>query len=290
VILENYCYFPDVMLVTNLVAGSKFGELIHFEGRTQENWVNENWHIFNQDGTLGWVGENLSQRNCNPYPTHGLGPISKWAGINTGDQFESLVSAGSNSWSLKYAAEKRFGSSHPLAEKEYKQGDTNITLLRTKKGKSFTLYYGGTSPQPWSPEYKLQGSLGTCIGEMLGASGETWRTTKFYFDQPTYGRWQNLNTLTQEYQHPLWKTYGAIARAERVNNWSGTYDYLMFYQLLYAIQKNVKPPMDVYDAASWSVISDLSAKSLLNKNMQVDFPDFTRGKWQDRKSDYFMTF
>jgi hypothetical protein len=290
VMLENYCYFPDVMLVTNMVANSKFGELVHFEGRTQENWVNENWHIFNQDGTLGWVGENLSRRNCNPYPTHGLGPVARWAGINTGDQFENLVSLGSNSYSLKNAAVKKFGVSHPLAGKEYKQGDTNISLLRTRNGKSFTLYYGGTSPQPWSPEYKLQGSNGTCIGEMLGASGETWKTTKFYFDQPSYGRWQNLSTLMQEYMHPLWKTYGATARAKRVNNWSGTYDYLMFYQLLYAIQKNVKPPMDVYDAACWSAISDLSAKSLLNKSIQVDFPDFTRGKWQDRKSDHFMTF
>lgn len=290
VMLENYCYFPDVMMVTNLAANKKFGDLIHFEGRTQENWINENWHIFNPDETIGWVGENLSERNCNPYPTHGLGPISKWAGINAGDQFESLVSTGSNSISLRNAAVKRFGQSHPLAVKEYRQGDTNITLLRTRSGKSFTLYYSGTSPQPWSPEYKLQGTAGTCIGEMLGASGETWRATKFYFDQPSRGRWQNLSTLMQEYMHPLWKTYGATARAKRVSDWSGTYDWLMFYQLLYAIQKNVKPPMDVYDAACWSALSDLSARSVLDKSRQIDFPDFTKGKWKNRQPDYFMTF
>jgi hypothetical protein len=290
VMLENYCYFPDVMLVMNLVASKKFGELIHFEGRTQENWVNENWHIFNSDGTLGWVGENLSQRNCNPYPTHGIGPIAAWAGINNGDQFDYLVSSGSNSYSLKNAAISKFGQSHSLAKKEFKQGDTNITLLRTIKGKSFTLYYSGTSPQPWSPEYKLQGTAGTCIGEMLGASGETWRTSKIYFDQPSRGRWQNLNTLMKENLHPLWEKYGATARARRVNDWSGTYDYLMLYQLLYAIQQKVKPAMDVYDAACWSVLSDLSAKSVLNGSKPINFPDFTKGNWQNRKPDYFMLF
>ena len=51
VMLENYCYFPDVMMVTNLAANKKFGDLIHFEGQTQENWINENWHIFNPDET-----------------------------------------------------------------------------------------------------------------------------------------------------------------------------------------------------------------------------------------------
>jgi hypothetical protein len=38
--------------------------------------------------------------------------------------------------------------------------------------------------------------------------------------------------------------------------------------------------MDVYDAASWSVISPLSEKSVANKSQAVDFPDFTRGKWK----------
>ena len=287
--LENYCYFTEVMLVTNLVANNKFGELIHFEGRTQENWINENWHIFNSDGTLAWCGENLSKMNCNPYPTHGVGPIASWAGINNGDQFDYLVSMSSDSYSLRNAAIKEFGQSHSLADTEFKQGDANITLLRTRNGKSFTLYYGGTSPQPWSPEYKLQGSNGSCIGEMLGASGDGYRRSKNYF-MGDRGRWQNLNTLFEEHEHPLWKKYGATARENRVRNWSGSYDYLMLYQLVYAIQKDVRPPMDVYDAASWSALSELSARSVSDRSKPIDFPDFTRGKWQNRTPEHFMVF
>jgi hypothetical protein len=38
--------------------------------------------------------------------------------------------------------------------------------------------------------------------------------------------------------------------------------------------------MTVYDAATWSVISPLSERSVAGKSRPVDFPDFTRGKWK----------
>ena len=37
--------------------------------------------------------------------------------------------------------------------------------------------------------------------------------------------------------------------------------------------------MDVYDAAEWSCIGDLSAASIENGSKPVLVPDFTRGKW-----------
>ena len=90
--LENYCYFRKVMLVLNMVRRGAFGELLHCEGRSQENWPHENWHLFNSNGTLGWVGEHLARRNGNLYPTHGMGPMPVWANINRGDRFDHLVS------------------------------------------------------------------------------------------------------------------------------------------------------------------------------------------------------
>ena len=41
--------------------------------------------------------------------------------------------------------------------------------------------------------------------------------------------------------------------------------------------------MDVYDAASWSAISELSEKSVARMGESVKFPDFTRGKWKTNK-------
>jgi hypothetical protein len=56
----------------------------------------------------------------------------------------------------------------------------------------------------------------------------------------------------------------------------------MLYQLTSAIRNNMSPPMDVYDAATWSAISELSEKSVAGKSSVQEVPDFTRGKWKDR--------
>ena len=37
---------------------------------------------------------------------------------------------------------------------------------------------------------------------------------------------------------------------------------------------------NVYDAASWSDIFELSQRSVANKSHPVDFPHFTRGRWK----------
>ena len=40
---------------------------------------------------------------------------------------------------------------------------------------------------------------------------------------------------------------------------------------------------DVYDAAEWSSIVELSEKSVQNGSMPVKIPDFTRGAWDKLK-------
>ncbi len=50
-----------------------------------------------------------------------------------------------------------------------------------------------------------------------------------------------------------------------------------------AIRNKTEFPLDVYDAATWSIITKLTEESALNKSRPVDFPDFTRSKWKDRK-------
>ena len=59
-------------------------------------------------------------------------------------------------------------------------------------------------------------------------------------------------------------------------------DYLVLYRLVEALRNGTEPDMDVYDAASWSVVSALSERSVANRSRPVDFPDFTRGKWKTR--------
>jgi hypothetical protein len=45
----------------------------------------------------------------------------------------------------------------------------------------------------------------------------------------------------------------------------------------------VPTPLDVYDAASWSVISPLSERSVEQGSAPMAFPDFTGGRWVSRR-------
>jgi hypothetical protein len=44
----------------------------------------------------------------------------------------------------------------------------------------------------------------------------------------------------------------------------------------------------VYDAVTWSAITPLSEVSIKKGGASVDFPDFTKGKWQNRKNTFAM--
>ena len=59
----------------------------------------------------------------------------------------------------------------------------------------------------------------------------------------------------------------------------GGMDYIMDYRLIYCLHHGLPLDEDVYDAAEWSAVQELSRISLENGSMPVRFPDFTRGDW-----------
>ena len=56
-------------------------------------------------------------------------------------------------------------------------------------------------------------------------------------------------------------------------------DYIMDYRLIYCLHNGLPLDEDVYDAAEWSAVQELSRISLENNSMPVRFPDFIRGDW-----------
>ena len=50
-----------------------------------------------------------------------------------------------------------------------------------------------------------------------------------------------------------------------------------------AVKAGTQTPIDVYDTASWMVISCLSEDSIAMGSMPVAIPDFTNGKWIKRE-------
>ncbi|HOI44916.1 MAG TPA: acetylgalactosaminidase, partial [Candidatus Aminicenantes bacterium] len=57
-------------------------------------------------------------------------------------------------------------------------------------------------------------------------------------------------------------------------------DYIEDYRLIQSLRAGQPMDMDVYDAAAWSVIMELSEKSVAQRGKPQDFPDFTRGLWK----------
>lgn len=53
-------------------------------------------------------------------------------------------------------------------------------------------------------------------------------------------------------------------------------------RLVQALREDRVPDWDVYDSATSSAIIPLSEASVADRSRPVDFPDFTKGKWETR--------
>lgn len=61
---------------------------------------------------------------------------------------------------------------------------------------------------------------------------------------------------------------------------SNIMNYTMDYRLIHCLRHGLPLDIDVYDAAEWSCIAELSEQSAQNGGIPVKIPDFTRGRWQ----------
>jgi len=206
----------------------------------------------------------------NPYPTHAIGPIAQWLNINRGNRFEYLVSMSSRSLGMNYYAAKKFGSDHPAAKRKTVQGDVNTSLIQTHDGITVTLYYDVANPRPIDWIYRIQGTKGIYSGTL---------DKIFLEDSAKSHQWEEMDEYREKYDHPLWKKYGSVAAASG----HGGGDYLCFMDFVRAIRNGSDTPIDVYDTVTWSIITKLTQESVAGRSRPVDFPDFTRGKWQTRK-------
>lgn len=261
-LLENYRYSRHVMQVSNMAAKGLFGELTYAECA----YIHEIRSMrFNPDGSLTWRGENVAKNIGDLYPTHSLGPVCGWLGINRGDRLVSLVTMASKSAATHEYAVRRFGKDSPAARVEFLNGDTNNTLIRTQQGRLISVRYDVASPRPSGMgQYGLQGTRGA----YAGAFGEH----KVYVEgrSPAH-KWEPLEQYRAEYDHPYWAKRGA----EATKTGHGGGDYFVLSDLVEAVRTR-ESPIDVYDAATWSAVRPLSVESLRRGSAPVEIPDFKR--------------
>jgi hypothetical protein len=189
--------------------------------------------------------------------------------INRGDQFSHMISMSTKSMGLNLFAEKKYGLESKWAKMKYKLGDINVSLIQTYKGRVITLYHDCSTPRPYSRINIVQGTKGIA---------QKWPSRIHIEHVSPHHAWEPIEKYRDKYEHPLWSAKGQEARGAG----HGGMDYIEDYRLIYCLRKGLPLDMDVYDAAAWSAVSELSEISVANNGRPVKFPDFTRGSWETR--------
>jgi len=267
---ENCCYYRQNLAVLRMVRQGLFGDRTYAECGYVHDCRD---YVFEGDGRLTWRGELVRDHVGNLYPTHALGPVCQWLGINRGDRLVSLVASTSAGKGLERFVSKKFPADHPARKIKFAVGDTTTTLIRTAKGAVIDLRYDTVSarPHPSTTYYTLQGTTASYKDD--GTQQQIWieGRSKAY-------AWEPLAGYASEFEHPLWQKSGA--KASQTGH-SGA-DYFVMEQFVETVRTGRPAPIDVYDAAAWSCIMPLSAASIRAGGAPQEIPDFTRGAWEKR--------
>ena len=268
---ENYCYMRPNMMVLNMVSQGLFGDIIHAEGA----YIHDTRDLaVRPDGSLTWRGELHRDFSRNRYPTHSLGPVAQWLGINRTDRFVSTVTLVSDPFGLRRYVRDHFGDRHPGARPGFfQQGDSAVSLLRTEKGALVVIRVDSCSPRPHNmTHYALQGVTGSYLSPRYhGEDPLIWlegRSQGYTDGKPP--KWDSLWKYADEFEHPRWKQWGE--QASRAGHGGG--DFFVIEDFVNAVLGGTPPPIDVYDAVTWSSLIPLSQESVAKGGSAVEVPYF----------------
>ena len=217
------------------------------------------------------------EHNCENYPTHELGPIAKLLDITSGNRFTKLVSMSSKAQGMKHYIANNPKYSERLKDAEFKQGDITTTMIQCERGETIFLKLDTTLPRMCERGLTVSGTKGffcqTTQSVVVDGDG-------FNHELDPYKKTFNSAENYTEYLPDGWKNI----TQEQLKSGHGGMDYLMLKNFFDCV-KNKKPfPIDVYDAVTWMSVTPLSELSIAQGSMPVDCPDFTRGKYKNRKT------
>jgi predicted dehydrogenase len=266
--LENCCYDFFEMATMAMNDDDLFGEIVHVEGA----YIHDlRWLQFDEEnGYVGmWRLEYNKTHNGNHYCTHGLGPLAQILDIHRGDRMEYIVSVSSDQFGMTEYAKQKFGEDSDYAKYDYALGDMSTSIIKTAKGKTIMLQHDVTSPRPYNRHHLISGTKGFA---------QKYPVESLAFEPNAHSALpeEEMKEVLAKYEHRITKEIGEIAR--EVGGHGGM-DFIMDYRLIYCLHNGLPLDQDVYDAAEWSCIGELSEISVNHKGMPVAIPDFTRGDW-----------
>ena len=269
--LENCCYDFFELTCLNMIQQGLFGEVVHVEGSYCHN-LDPYWDRYQGD----WRMIYNKDHHGDVYPTHGIGPVCQDINIHRGDKMDVLVAMDTDAFNGQKTADARYGE----GTVKYANGDNTTTMIRTHNGKTILVEHNVVTPRPYSRMYQVTGTKGFANkypNEGLALGGEDLGEVAYdNLDAERYMSDAERDALMELYKHPILKDLEEVAR--KVGGHGGM-DFIMDYRLFYCLHYGLPLDQDVYDAAEWSSLVELTEVSINHGSMPVVMPDFTRGEW-----------
>ena len=253
----------------NMVRKGLFGKIVHAE----TGYIHDLRMVKFTPDEEPWRLQHSIDRNGNLYPDHPMAKMLPVLDINRGDRFDYIQSMSSESVMLRNYAELNYGANTPYAKTRYSLGDYNASLVRTVNGKMMTIIHDTSTPHP-REDFRLQGTKGIYHSdgrriyiEGLSPKEHTWEPAEKYF---------------KDYEVPRQVIPPRKGGNIEGHGGGGNQTPVTWHRLVTALRENRITDWDVYDSVTSGAIVPLSCESVSKKSQAVDFPDFTKGKWQTR--------
>ncbi|GAB1514539.1 Gfo/Idh/MocA family protein [Actinophytocola sp. KF-1] len=260
--LENCCYGRNELRALRMAHEGLFGELLHGSGAylhdLRELLFSKTYY---EDQ---WRRKFHTTTNGDLYPTHGLGPVAAYMDLNRGDRFVRMTSMSTPALGLAEYRAAHMPAGDPTWQETYVNGDVTMSLIQTARGRVIHLVHGVSNPHPYSRLNHLAGTKGVF---------EDYPPRIYLEPAQSNDQWGSFDEYAT-YDHWLWTDVGPGPGGH------GGMDYIMLWRLVQTLQLGLPPDIDVYDSAAWNAPYPLSVLSVRGKGKSVEFPDFTRGRWQ----------
>jgi hypothetical protein len=143
-------------------------------------------------------------------------------------------------------------------------------------GKSIVINYDMQLPRPYDNRWMIQGTKG-----IYNEQRDAVYLTEL---SPEYHGWEPFEPYQKEFDHSWWR---GLRGGSGEFSHGGT-DHLELKLFLDAVRAGTDTPLDVYDSVIMSVHGPLSERSIARGSVPIEVPDFTRGRWKDRKPRFAL--
>lgn len=270
--LENCVYDFFELTTLNMAQQGLFGDVLHVEGSYIHN-LEDFWNEYEGN----WRLDFNEKHRGDVYATHGMGPAAQLVNLHRGNKMNYLVAMDTKAVTGPKMVERQGRTSD-----NFQNGDHTMTMIMTENGQTMHIQHDVMNPRPYTRMYQLTGTDG--FANKYPVEGYVFRSLQ---DTAIVADHENLsahdfvpedvkNSLLQKYKHPI--QIELEERAKEVGGHGGM-DYIMDSRLVYCLLNGLPLDEDVYDAAEWSSLGELTRISLENNSAPVEVPDFTRGAW-----------